>query len=132
MVPLLQKFVEERYPFIGADQRRALVIGATTRARQAARLHYMVTCYETSTSNTKRRSAENAKDVLCSWNFGPRQHLDLEDYQQCDILKAKVKLVLPRCKAKPRGILSSKKAKTVRDMVSKMPAFQRCLLACFA
>lgn len=71
-VPLLEKFVEERYPFIGADQCRALVIGATTGARQAARLHYMVTCYETSTSDTKRHSAENTKDVLCSLNFGPR------------------------------------------------------------
>jgi len=75
-IPLLEKFVEERYSFIGADQRRALVIGATTGARHAARLHYMVTCYENSNSETKRRSAMNAKDVLCSWNFGPRQHLD--------------------------------------------------------
>ena len=76
-IPLLEKFVEERYSFIGADQRRALVIGATTGARHAALLHCMVTCYESSTSKTKRRSAMNAKDVLCSWNFGPRQHLDL-------------------------------------------------------
>ena len=48
-----------------------------------------------------------------------------EDYQQCDILKAKVKLVLPRSKAKPRGNMTSKKAKIVRDLVPKMPSSRR-------
>ena len=48
-----------------------------------------------------------------------------EDYLRCDILKAKVKLVLPKCKAKPRGILTSKKAKIVRDLVPKMPSSRR-------
>ena len=38
--------------------------------RQAARLFYIVREYESSDSILRRQSAANARDVLCSWNFG--------------------------------------------------------------
>jgi hypothetical protein len=48
-----------------------------------------------------------------------------EDYKQCVILKAKAKLVVPRCIEKPREILTSKKAKIVKDLLPKMPSSRR-------
>ena len=48
-----------------------------------------------------------------------------EDYKKCDILKAKVKLTLPRGRTKPHGILTSKKTKTVRDLFPKVPSSRR-------
>jgi len=63
-MPLLEKFVEERYPFIGPDQRRASLIGATTGARQAARLHYLVRCYESSASDTQTVGGERERCAL--------------------------------------------------------------------
>jgi len=48
-----------------------------------------------------------------------------EDYKKCDILKAKVKLALPQGRTKPRGILTSKKMKIVRDLLPKMPSSRR-------
>ena len=48
-----------------------------------------------------------------------------EDYKKCDILKAKVKLALPRGRTKPHSILTSQKVKIVRDLLPKMPSSTR-------
>ena len=84
-VPMLERFVEQNYPFVSEEQRRALVIAATTGARQAARLYYMVREYESSDSAVRRQSAANAKDVLCSWNFSPRQLADTSRPSKPDV-----------------------------------------------
>ena len=60
-VPMLERFVEQNYPFVSEKQRRALAIGATTGARQVARLYYMVREYDSSDSAVRSQSADNAR-----------------------------------------------------------------------
>ena len=68
--PRLVKFLEDNFPNVKPEERRALVIGAAAGARYAAMSYFTVQGNQHSPDPAKRLMAMNAHSELTFWNRG--------------------------------------------------------------
>lgn len=66
----LVEFLAKEYPSVPQNQRRALIVGATSAAQSVANLHVLWKGFRTGTDPTSRETADAAERSLSFYNFG--------------------------------------------------------------